>query len=451
MTDRIGEKIINNVGSMMIIVGYRKTSDIDVMFPEYDNYIVEHKQYTHFKNGSISCPLENKKKSMNKINGDKIVWKNKSNKNEYNLELLIKYLKENPDKCTRKEDFCKQLGVYRDFLDRVEKVEDIKFEYNFYVKSNNSIHFKAIYQDYDWCYQKYMIEGLNHDEMAKEANSSKRVIEKWCAEIHKLTQKYRQKHKQLNDVQKDLLIGSLLGDGHIDRRETQPIFIVSHAENQKDYLYWKYNIMKDFLNTPPTYYKESMHSFGTDKEYLCQPQYRMSSRIHDCFIPYREMSKHDLISQLNEFSLSVFALDDGYRGESNWEICLADIPLEDRYYFVDIMKSRFGLDGFVENYDNRYMKFTSIASRKLDDIILSLMPKNLDIIRHKIVENDKIKKEQFRLYIKYNNNDILLKDFCDNLSFNYQYVHYAIKKYKLENGEDIVNFIQKQKGGNINV
>jgi len=442
VADRVGEERLNNFGSKMIIVEYRKTSDIDVMFPEYNNYIVKNKQYSHFKKGAIACPSEERTEvSRNKTNENKIVWKNKLNQNEYNLELLIKYIKENPDKCFGKEDICKQLGVYRKFLDKVEKIENIKFEYNFNVNSINSIYFKAIYQDYDWCYQKYMTEGLNHEEMAKEAKCSKRVIEKWCCEKHKLTQEYRKIHKQLNDIQKDLVIGSLLGDGHVDKRETQPIFIVSHAENQKDYLFWKYELMKDFMNISPTYYKEAYHNFGTDSKYLCQPHYRISSRIHNCFIQYREMSKRNLIDNLNEFSLSIFALDDGYRGDSNWEICLADIPLKDRYHFIDIMKNRFDLDGIVENSDKRYMRFTAKSSRKLDEIITSIIPNNLDIIKCKIIENDKIKQEQFRFYINYNNNDILLKDFCDILSFNYQYIHYAIKRYRLKDGEEIINFM----------
>jgi hypothetical protein len=383
--NRVGEVKVNNFGSKMVIVGYRRTSDIDVMFPEYDNYIVEHKQYTHFKQGAIACPLEKRiNKSRNKINEDKIVWKNTSNHNEYNLDKLINYLKENPNKCSSKAEFCKDLNVYSDFLDRVEEVENIKFEYNFYTNSKNNIHFKAIYQDYDWCYQKYMIEGLNHEEMAKEANCSKRVIEKWCSEKHRLTQEYRKIHKQLSNIQKDLVIGSLLGDGHVDKRETQPIFIISHAENQKDYLYWKYEIMKDFYNIPPTYYKEKVHTFGGDKEYMCQPHYRISSRIHDCFIPFRNMSKHDLINELNEFSLSIFALDDGYRSESNWEICLADIPYEDRELFIKILEDKFNLDGYICKYDNRYMKLTSNSSRILDSIILKIVPNDLDIIKYTI-------------------------------------------------------------------
>lgn len=34
--DRTGEKGINNFGSEMIIVEYKKAIDIDVYFPEYD-------------------------------------------------------------------------------------------------------------------------------------------------------------------------------------------------------------------------------------------------------------------------------------------------------------------------------------------------------------------------------------------------------------------------------
>lgn len=55
--DRIGERNINNFGSEMIIVGYRKYSDIDVYFPQY-NWVGENKQYNAFKKGNIKCPYE---------------------------------------------------------------------------------------------------------------------------------------------------------------------------------------------------------------------------------------------------------------------------------------------------------------------------------------------------------------------------------------------------------
>ena len=55
--DRTGEERVNNFGSKMIIREYRKYSDIDVYFPEYD-WTFEHAEYSKFKNGNIKCPYE---------------------------------------------------------------------------------------------------------------------------------------------------------------------------------------------------------------------------------------------------------------------------------------------------------------------------------------------------------------------------------------------------------
>ena len=55
--DRTGEERINSFGSKMIIKEYRKYSDIDVYFPEYD-WVFKHAEYKNFKNGNIKCPYE---------------------------------------------------------------------------------------------------------------------------------------------------------------------------------------------------------------------------------------------------------------------------------------------------------------------------------------------------------------------------------------------------------
>ena len=55
--DRIGEERVNSFGSEMIIAEYRKYSDIDVYFPEYD-WTFKHSTYNEFKKGSIKCPYE---------------------------------------------------------------------------------------------------------------------------------------------------------------------------------------------------------------------------------------------------------------------------------------------------------------------------------------------------------------------------------------------------------
>lgn len=56
-SNRIGEENRNKFGSLMQIVNYRKSVDIDVYFPEYD-WLYEHARYEKFKSGSLKCPYE---------------------------------------------------------------------------------------------------------------------------------------------------------------------------------------------------------------------------------------------------------------------------------------------------------------------------------------------------------------------------------------------------------
>lgn len=54
---RVGEEKINSFGSKMIVKNYRKESDIDVIFPEYGNFLVTNKSYGDFKSGRVKSPF----------------------------------------------------------------------------------------------------------------------------------------------------------------------------------------------------------------------------------------------------------------------------------------------------------------------------------------------------------------------------------------------------------
>ena len=257
-----------------------------------------------------------------------------------------------------------------------------------YIKPNNP-KFNAIYQDYDWYYKYFVEEGLNHEQMAKLANCTKRVIEKWGQEKHHIDTYTRMKNKQLNQLQCDLIIGSLLGDGHIDKREEFPLFIVSHAENQKDYLYYKYAIMKNLCEMTPTKYKGKDQYKIVDSICDCQDFYRFNTRIYYAFKPFREMSKIDLINQLNEYSFSIWMLDDGHCVEKGyWELCAPLEFDEERSAMKNILYNKFEIIP-IEQKDNRYFRFHSEDSFKITNMILNNIPNDLDIIQNKILNKKK--------------------------------------------------------------
>lgn len=257
-----------------------------------------------------------------------------------------------------------------------------------YIKLNNP-NFKAVYQDYDWYYENFVELGLNHEQMADIAHCTKRVIEKWGQEKHHIDTYTRMKNKKLNQQQYDLVIGSLLGDGHIDRREEFPLFVVSHAENQKDYLYYKYAIMKNLCEMTPTKYKGKMQYKIVDSICDCQDFYRFNTRTYCAFKPFRKMSKIDLINRLNEYSFSIWMLDDGHCVEKGyWELCAPLESDEERSTMKNILYNKFGITP-IEQKDNRYFKFHSEDSFKITNMILNNIPNDLDVIQSKILNKKK--------------------------------------------------------------
>lgn len=74
--DRTDERGMNNFGSQMIIIQYRKAIDIDVYFPQY-NWTTKNRVYDSFKKGTISCPYEKRVYGEGYIGeGDYTAWKN---------------------------------------------------------------------------------------------------------------------------------------------------------------------------------------------------------------------------------------------------------------------------------------------------------------------------------------------------------------------------------------
>jgi hypothetical protein len=279
-----------------------------------------------------------------------------------------------------------------------------------YMRINNP-KFKAVYQDYDWCYQRYVIRGMSHQEMADECGASLRVIKKWCSDIHKLNKRTFKENKEMTDLQWQIILFGTLGDGHIDKRETQPIYIESHAEDEKDYAYWKYDQLKDLCNSPPKYYKEVYRDFGTENQYLCQPYYRFETRIINQLKEIRSMSRIEKINYLNEFGLCLHILDDGSRGNT-WELCLAEYTKEEIELYINLCESRFCLNCWQKK-DERYITFDAISSRKIDQIILKNLPNDLDIIKKKILNNSNITNAaQYVFVISNDNQKIGLNTYC---------------------------------------
>ena len=63
------------------------------------------------------------------------------------------------------------------------------------------------------------------------------------------------KNIHLTELQRSIIIGTVLGDGSLiaSRSKNHLRLQIGHCITQKEYVFWKYEMLKDLILTPPTY------------------------------------------------------------------------------------------------------------------------------------------------------------------------------------------------------
>lgn len=124
---------------------------------------------------------------------------------------------------------------------------------------------------------------------------------------------------KFSKIQKDFLIGSLLGDGSIHRKYSKvnkyyynPIFSLLRKTSDIEYLMWGFNIIKDFCLSPP--HNNSYVDSRTNKEYYSAA---FATRRSELFVSWYDewygggpkIVPKNL--KLNPFIMAIWFCDDG--------------------------------------------------------------------------------------------------------------------------------------------
>lgn len=61
------------------------------------------------------------------------------------------------------------------------------------------------------------------------------------------------KELKLKSHQREILVGTILGDGHLETQNNRMTYRlkIEHSEKQKKYVYWLYGYFKNWVLTPP--------------------------------------------------------------------------------------------------------------------------------------------------------------------------------------------------------
>ena len=164
----------------------------------------------------------------------------------------------------------------------------------------------------------------------------------------------------LSEFQKEVIIGSLLGDARLECRskEGNARLRIHQGDRQKEFAFWKYNILKNLVATPPRrvicchnpktnepHYSWYFHSltFPEFKDLYCK-----------FYSKKRKVLPENIDEMLTPVGLAVWIMDDGCRDKGSVILNSHNFSFDENQRLQRILKNSFGLSAGINKDRARY-------------------------------------------------------------------------------------------------
>ena len=168
----------------------------------------------------------------------------------------------------------------------------------------------------------------------------------------------------LSSLQRELIVGSLLGDAYLMPTTSGFCFRVNHGIQQRDYVDWKFKMLAELVRTPP---RESGNC------------YYFRTVTHPEFSHYREHFYSGdrkivplalLAEQLSELSLAVWLMDDGAVDRKQVRLNTQSFSFTENEALASLLRAKFGIEARLNQDKDRYRLRVSDASvQRLKDLV----------------------------------------------------------------------------------
>jgi hypothetical protein len=168
----------------------------------------------------------------------------------------------------------------------------------------------------------------------------------------------------LSEVQREVVIGTLLGDGSV-RCKTNALLEINHSIKQRAYVLWKYEQLADLVATPP---KERPGNAG---RVAC----RFVTRSLPALTPYYRMfyangRKAVPEVELTPLTLAVWLMDDGCRSRNAVYLNTQQFDRASQETLLRLLREQWSIDGAL-NRDKQYhrIRLTVESSKRLAGLV----------------------------------------------------------------------------------
>ncbi len=181
--------------------------------------------------------------------------------------------------------------------------------------------------------------------------------------------------QRLTDVQKDILVGCLPGDGRLECRAKSGTarFRVHHAESQREFLFWKYQHFQNLTRGAP--WRTEWLDRRNGRIYESWFFHTVTSPVFEPFHKrfYREETKvvpEHIGNDLTPRALAVWIMDDGCRAGNDIILNTQSFTLEEQQMLLGAMQRRYNVNGTINrDRKNFRLRFGRVGAQVLSRLV----------------------------------------------------------------------------------
>ena len=185
----------------------------------------------------------------------------------------------------------------------------------------------------------------------------------------------------LTQLQKDVIIGSILGDGYLRKLpgRKEAFLEINHSIKAKEYVEWKYKILKDLTVSPPKERKNGK-KWKVAYRFFTKQHPELSKLLEKFYQNGRKVIPKDL--ELNELILAVWFMDDGSKTKKG-DVYLntQQFSFKDQRRLLHLLR-KLGIRARM-NKDKKYYRIR-IYKESIPKFVAMIEPYILPSMRYKI-------------------------------------------------------------------
>lgn len=167
----------------------------------------------------------------------------------------------------------------------------------------------------------------------------------------------------LTSLQRELVVGSLLGDAYLMPTTSGSCFRVNHGLQQREYVDWKYGLLADYVRTAPREINRSYY-FRT----ITHPEFSIYRKLF--YRDNRKIVPLDLLyEQFTAFGLAVWLMDDGAVDGRQFRFNTQSFSLVENEALRTFLRAKFGIEATINRDKNRFrLRVAAKSMSRLRDI-----------------------------------------------------------------------------------